>query len=45
MNEWTDYYAVHEVDGPPQWWRVALHRIKVFLFSRRWSKKDKSACG
>lgn len=26
-------------EGPPQWWRVAWHRLMVKLFSRRRSRK------
>ena len=28
-----------QIEGPPQWWRVAWHRLMVALFSRRWSRK------
>ena len=30
-----------QIEEPPQWWRVAWHRLMVALFSRRWSRKPR----
>lgn len=39
LNDERRMRMKEQIEGPPQWWRVAWHRLMVKLFSRRWSRK------